>query len=147
MLCTYQLHAPPSPLRQWVGRGGDLNNQKFKCPTVWESHCNQIPSYPLHLEAIRWGFDQTKGKIPHSTGAYFVFISTKSNPHPSPPTVVRLLSFFCVGVRVWELYSTHIRGNHPAVKPGNNVWKAASLSWCCHPCRKITKKIKNENWK
>ena len=111
-------HHPPEAV------GGEMWG--FDQPKIQMPHClgksgDQIPSYPLHLEAIRWGFDQTKGKIPHSTGAYFVFISTKSNPHPSPPTVVRLLSFFCVGVRVWELYSTHIRGNHPAVKPGNNV--------------------------
>jgi len=30
---------------QWTGKGGDLTNQKFKSPIVWESQVIKSPSY------------------------------------------------------------------------------------------------------
>ena len=56
---------PTSPLGQWVGEGWG-----FDQPKIQMTHClgKLIPSHPLYLEAIKWGFDQIKGEILHPAG-------------------------------------------------------------------------------
>jgi len=60
---------PPWGSGGWGGNVG-FDQLKIQMPHHLEKSGDQ-PN-PLHLEVIRWGFDQTKGQIPHPTGAHLV---------------------------------------------------------------------------
>ena len=70
------------------GEGWRFDQPKIQMPHRLGKSGDQIPSYPffLYLEVIRWGFDPTKGQIPHSAGTYFVQnqVYSPTLPHPLP---------------------------------------------------------------
>jgi len=65
---------PPPPLPGTVGgeEWGFDPQLKIQMPHHLGKSGDQIPSNSLHLEAIKWGFDQTNGRIPHPMGTYSV---------------------------------------------------------------------------